>query len=260
MPTATLARGHRKPAATLIALPNPVRLRILTGMQEQDKTADRNPHIIEDRIIRAALSGHIAPGERLGEKDLSQIFNVSRTLVREAMMRLQARGIVEVSPRRGWFVIEPSVEEARHTIDARRALEVGMLVTIHDIQPAQIRTLREHVLSEQQALASGDRAQRSYLLGHFHVCLAETLGNPVIGSLLQDLTTRTVLIAALYQSTHDAHESCCEHGQIIDALEKGDPTEAARLMDVHLRHVEKALNYRHVANRLEHLKAALQGI
>ncbi|MFT9377083.1 GntR family transcriptional regulator [Komagataeibacter saccharivorans] len=76
-------------------------------MQEQDKTADRNPHIIEDRIIRAALSGHIAPGERLGEKDLSQIFNVSRTLVREAMMRLQARGIVEVSPRRGWLVIEP---------------------------------------------------------------------------------------------------------------------------------------------------------
>ncbi|MFW7266565.1 GntR family transcriptional regulator [Gluconacetobacter sp. Hr-1-5] len=226
---------------------------------ETEKDAHKNPHLIEDRIIHAALSGRIAPGERLGEKELSEIFGVSRTLVREAMMRLQARGIVEVSARRGWFVIEPSVEEARHTIDARRALEVGMLVTLDRASPGMIRALREHVRAEQKAIASGDRAERSYLLGHFHVCLAETLGNPVLASLLQDLTTRTVLIAALYQSSHDAHESCGEHGGIIDALEKGNSTEAARLMDVHLRHVEKALNYRSAASRLDHLKAALQG-
>ncbi|GBQ81061.1 GntR family transcriptional regulator [Gluconacetobacter johannae DSM 13595] len=221
--------------------------------------AHKNPHLIEDRIIHAALSGRIAPGERLGEKELAEIFGVSRTLVREAMMRLQARGIVEVSARRGWFVVEPSVEEARHTIDARRALEVGMLVTIGRADAGMIRALREHVRAEQKAIAGGDRAERSYLLGHFHVCLAETLGNPVLASLLQDLTTRTVLIAALYQSSHDAHESCGEHGGIIDALETGDTTEAARLMDVHLRHVEKALNYRSVSSRLNHLKAALQG-
>ncbi|WP_342627699.1 GntR family transcriptional regulator [Nguyenibacter vanlangensis] len=220
--------------------------------------AHKTPHLIEDRIIHAALSGRIAPGERLGEKELSEIFGVSRTLVREAMMRLQARGIVEVSARRGWFVVEPSVREAQNTIDARRALEVGMLVTLGRVDAAAIRALRAHVHAEQQAIAGGDRAERSYLLGHFHVCLAETLGNPVLAALLQDLTTRTVLIAALYQSSHDAHESCREHDEIIDALEHGDTQGAARLMDTHLRHVEKALNYRSASNRLDHLKAALQ--
>lgn len=223
-----------------------------------EPVSQHQPNVIEDRIIYAALSGYIAPGERLGEKELSEIFNVSRTLVREAMIRLQARGIVEVMSRRGWFVIEPTVEEARDTINARRALEVGMIATLDKVMPEKIAILRQHVQAEEQALAEDDRARRSYLLGHFHVCLAETIGNPVLGSILQDLTTRTVLIAALYQSTHDAHESCAEHSQIIDALEANDATEAARLMDEHLRHVEKALNYREGASRMENLKAALR--
>ena len=70
----------------------------------------------------------------------------------------------------------------------------------------------------------------------------------MLAALLQDLTTRTVLIAALYQSSHDACESSGEHEQIIDALEAGDVPEAARLMDAHLRHVR---------TRLQNLKSAL---
>ncbi|MFT8722382.1 MAG: GntR family transcriptional regulator [Acetobacter malorum] len=225
----------------------------LSAIPDEGSSSSR----IEDRIVYAALSGQIAPGERLGEKDLAEIFGVSRTLVREAMMRLQARGIVEVSSRRGWFVIEPTEEEARHTLDARRALEVGMLVTLGKGDARVIQALREHVQAEQAAIEKDDRAARSYLLGHFHVCLAETLGSPVLAALLQDLTTRTVLIAALYQSSHDACESSGEHEQIIDALEAGDVPEAARLMDAHLRHVENALNERHVRTRLQNLKSAL---
>lgn len=225
----------------------------LTPSPEIDSPSAR----IEDRIVYAALCGRIAPGERLGEKDLAEIFGVSRTLVREAMMRLQARGIVQVSSRRGWFVIEPTEEEARHTLDARRALEVGMLVTLGKVDAPTIQALRDHVQAEQAAIEKNDRAERSYLLGHFHVCLAETLGSPVLAALLQDLTTRTVLIAALYQSSHDACESSAEHELIIDALEAGDVPEAARLMDTHLRHVENALNERHVRSRLKNLKAAL---
>ena len=61
------------------------------------------------------------------------------------------------------------------------------------------------------------------LSGYFASTPLEWLiGSPVLAALLQDLTTRTVLIAALYQSSHDACESSGEHEQIIDALEAGD--------------------------------------
>ena len=66
---------------------------------------------IANRIIDAVLAQQLAPGTRLGEQDLAQLFGCSRTLVREALTRLAARGIVTVSARRGWFVIEPSSEE-----------------------------------------------------------------------------------------------------------------------------------------------------
>ena len=55
------------------------------------------------------------------------LFGVSRTLVREAMARLSARGMVEVNARRGWFVVQPSLDEAREAFGARMALETGLL-------------------------------------------------------------------------------------------------------------------------------------
>ena len=57
----------------------------------------------------------LKPGERLGEQELADLFGVSRTLVREALMQLQARGFVEVRSRKGWYVVEPS-----HRRGARR--------------------------------------------------------------------------------------------------------------------------------------------
>jgi DNA-binding GntR family transcriptional regulator len=71
------------------------------------------PTTIAARVVEAILAQKLAPGERLGEQQLAETFGVSRTMVREALMQLQARGFVEVQSRRGWYVVEPSAEEAR---------------------------------------------------------------------------------------------------------------------------------------------------
>ncbi|MFT8895640.1 MAG: GntR family transcriptional regulator [Acetobacter sp.] len=213
----------------------------------QDQKSDTPPlggNLIEHRIMQAVLSGQISSGERLGEKDLGEIFGVSRTRVREAMMRLSSRGIVAVSPRRGWFVIEPTVEEARETIEARRAVEVGLLLMQKSIRPEAIRQLEEHVAEQQKAIDEGDFARRSYLLGHFHVYLAEALGNSVLAGILEELTTRTVLIAALYQPTEDAQHSCDNHRRLISAMAAGHMEKAVQIMNAHLTRLEKVLNVR----------------
>src|SRR6478609_3150026 len=79
------------------------------------------------RITEAILAKQLAPGTRLGEQQLADLFGVSRTQVREALTRLMARGIVTVSARRGWFVIEPTPEQAREAFEARRVIELGLL-------------------------------------------------------------------------------------------------------------------------------------
>lgn len=196
---------------------------------------------IADRIVAAILAQKLAPGARLGEQALAMLFDCSRTLVREALMQLAARGIVTVSSRRGWFVVQPSEAQAREAFDARRVIETGLIRCAQPMQPAQQARLRQHLDDERAALGGGDIGRRSYLLGDFHVCLAECLGNQLLADLLRDLTARTTLIAMLYQSTHDAVQSCAEHVEIVQALEAGDSPRAEALMAAHIGQVQQAL-------------------
>ena len=217
------------------------------------------PGAIADRIVDAILAGRLAPGQRLGEQALADLFGCSRTLVREAMARLSARGMVEVNARRGWFVVQPSLDEAREAFGARLALETGLLHGLDGPLPrAAIRQLKDHVAREQAAIRAADAGERSWLLGDFHVCLAECAGNGLLADILKDLTARTTLIATLYQSTHAASESCAEHAQIVAALEAGDQPRAIALLRAHIGSVAQHLGQDATADDpLAPLRAAL---
>lgn len=196
---------------------------------------------ISDRILEAVMAQKLAPGSRLGEQQLALLFDCSRTIVREALMRLAARGIVTVSARRGWYVVQPSQEEAREAFEARRVIELGLIRGARGIDKAALKQLKQHLARERAAVKGDDVGARSFLLGDFHVCLAECLGNSLLADTLRDFTARTTLIAMLYQSSHDASQSCEEHVQIVAALEKGQVAQAEKLMARHLGNVQAAL-------------------
>jgi len=214
---------------------------------------------IADRIVDAILAGRLAPGQRLGEQALADLFGVSRTLVREAMARLSARGMVEVNARRGWFVVQPSLDEAREAFGARLALETGLLHGLAGpLPPASLQRLKDHVADERAAIAGGDAGERSWLLGDFHVCLAECAGNSLLADILKDLTARTTLIATLYQSTHAAGASNAEHALIVAALEAGDTALAIERLRAHIGSVCEHLGQQATADDpLAPLRAAL---
>ncbi len=197
---------------------------------------------IEDSVVTAILAGRLRPGTRLGEAKLAEIYGVSRTRVREAMMRLEARGIVHVSARRGWFIVEPSATEARAAFQARRLIEAGMLRALDHVPADAVAHLRVHVQEERRALDAGQVGSRTCLLGDFHIHLAHAFGNPFLTDILRDLTARTTLVSMLYQSDQHAAESSDDHGQIVALLAAGDFVGAAALMDEHIQRVEDGLD------------------
>jgi DNA-binding GntR family transcriptional regulator len=213
---------------------------------------------IDRVIVDAILAGRLQPGARLGEQALATLFEVSRTTVREALIRLETRGLVHASARRGWFVVEPSVDDVLQAFQARRAIETGLLRSVGVIEPRVIETLRRHIAQEREAIATNDIAARSYLLADFHVCLVEALNNHLLAEILRDLTARTILIAALYQSVHDATESCDEHEAITDLLARNDIDGAVRQMMAHIGNVESGLTKRLDRDPLLDLRVALQ--
>lgn len=212
---------------------------------------------IADRIVESILAQRLSPGTRLGEAQLASIFDVSRTVIREALTRLSERGVVTVNARRGWYVIEPSLVEAQEAFAARRVIELGLIRHVAEVDVSTLRKLKAHLARERQALRAEDVGARSYLLGDFHVCLAECIGNGLLADTLRDLTARTTLISMLYQSSHDADQSCDEHVEIVAALEKGDFAAAEKLMSAHIGNVEAGLKRAPAQDALAHLRDAL---
>lgn len=212
---------------------------------------------ISERIIEAVMAQKLAPGARLGEQQLAMLFDCSRTIVREALTRLSVRGIVTVSARRGWYVVEPSQEDAREAFEARRVIELGLIRGAKPLGRPALQSLRAHLAREKAAVRGSDVGARSFLLGDFHVCLAECLGNHLLADTLRDFTARTTLIAMLYQSSHDAAQSCEDHVCIVAALEAGDTARAEALMAEHIGTVQNHLRLPAHADPLAQLRGAL---
>ncbi|MDT9001394.1 GntR family transcriptional regulator [Paucibacter sp. APW11] len=207
-------------------------------------------------ITEAIVERRLMPGTKLAEQKLAEIYGVSRTLVRQALNQLSRDRLVTLTPARGAYVAEPSVEEARQVFAVRQMLETQMLVSLSkSISAAQIKQLRAHLKLERAAIARTDVSGRTRLLADFHVLLARMQGNEVLAQLLTELLSRCSLIALMYQSSHSAAESQAEHEAIVDALEAGDSRGLVKLMQAHLGNVEANLRLK---PRVQDLKAVLK--
>ena len=210
---------------------------------------------IVDSITTAIVERRLMPGTKLAEQKIADIFAVSRTVVRQALNQLSRDKLVTLTPARGAYVAEPSVEEARQVFEVRNMLETAMIRRLAaEITPAQVAELRAHLRDEQAAVQRTDVSGRTRLLADFHVVLARMLGNDTLAEMLQDLVSRCSLISLMYQSSHSAEHSFEEHVAIVDALEKRDARAAVRLMDDHLGNVERNLR---LDPRVPDLEAAL---
>ncbi|MDX3924202.1 MAG: GntR family transcriptional regulator [Shinella sp.] len=223
-------------------------------MQDSHTSTQDN---IEETVIAGILSARIQPGTRLSENQLATLFGVSRTRVREAMMRLETRGIVTVSPRRGWFVVEPSAEEAATVYEARRVIEAGLLRSMIALTEDGRRTLLAHLDEEKAAMAAGDRQRLTCLMGDFHIRIAELSENPILIEIIRDLTARTILISMLYQSDFHAAQSHFGHCRIFEAMDAGDFARAAELSIKHLDEVETGLDLTTRPDPLSELRNSL---
>ena len=155
---------------------------------------------IVDSIVEAIVERRLMPGTKLAESHIGELFDVSRTVVRQALNQLSRDRLITLEPARGAFVAQPGVEEARQVFEARQLIEAGVVRELcARITPAQVATLRAHLKDQRAAVARVDVGGRTRLLADFHVVLAQMFGNEVLAQLLADLLSRSSLISLMYQ-------------------------------------------------------------
>ena len=238
----------------IVRAPRAAKPRVRSPKATETTSADATRQIAES-ITTAIVERRLMPGTKLAEQQIADVFKVSRTLVRQALMQLSRDHLITLAPARGARVAEPGIDEARQVFEARNLLEVALVRrAASELGAPQIAELRTHLAAEAAALQRTDVPGRTRLLADFHVVLARLLGNEVLASMLADLVSRSSLIALMYQSTHSAGHSAAEHVAIVDALAARDARAAARLMQSHLRNVERNLR---LHPRVPDLRSAL---
>ena len=197
---------------------------------------------VASAIAEAIVEHRLSAGTKLVEQNLATMFGVSRTIVRQALIRLEREHLVRLEPAKGASVAMPSVEETRQVFATRRYLEIPMIRDFASrATKADVRKLREHLRREQGAVRQPDVRGRTRLLADFHVEIATIMGNEVLAGVLAQLVSRTSLAAMLYQTRLSAEHSSDEHVELLAAIEKKDAALAAEVMQRHLANVEASL-------------------
>lgn len=189
-------------------------------------------------LKRRLLVGDFGLNVRLGEERLAALLGVSRTPVREALLRLHAEGLVRRAPDGGYLPVAPDVESMRHLYEVRITLELQALHrpartgTRHDAEA--IEDLREQWL-DLEGEAHEPSPGFVLLDESFHVELAAAAGNPVLVDLLRQVNERIRVVRMQdFLTVERIEQTIGEHLGIVDAVLEHDMGEAERRFGLHV--------------------------
>ncbi len=193
--------------------------------------------------VRCAPSAdRLAPGAKLDELQLCEVFGTKRGPARQALSLFATDRLVDLEPNRGAFVASPSLQDVHEVFEMRRIIELAVVERIGSShRPRRRGAIRDMIDRERKAFESRDFPAWIRLSGEFHTALARLTGNTVLCDCLGELVARSTLISALYESLGRSSCSFEDHEAILAALEAGNIGEATHLMSHHLQSVERKM-------------------
>jgi DNA-binding GntR family transcriptional regulator len=192
------------------------------------------------RDIRAGiLGGRHEPGSRLREEELARRIGVSRTPVREALRRLTADGLVEVSANRGAQVVSYSEDDLAEIFDLRALLESHAHARAAElIEDSAIAHLSELADAMEELGTSEDPAARERIAERnreFHGTIIQASGSPRLIALLQQVIQVPLVHRTFHRYTPEAlARSFHHHREIVAALAARDGAWAGAVMRSHV--------------------------
>ena len=182
------------------------------------------------QVLRdAIISKRLPPGERVSEASLARQLRVSKTPVREALLRLQAIGLIEADSGRGGRIVRPSAELIRNTYEVRGSLEsLAAQLAAARATPAQRRQLLELATASLTAARDEDLDGFRRHDEAFHDVLAAASSNPYLTRLIGNVYTLTGVARQRDVPGAGASVDCATgHVRIAEAIARGDSAAAA---------------------------------
>jgi DNA-binding GntR family transcriptional regulator len=189
---------------------------------------------VHERLRDAIINAQFRPNHRLVEEELAAALGVSRTPIREALLRLKQEGLVVRS--RGWVVRDHTPEEIIQIIEAREEIESSAAgLAAKRITAEQIHELES--LAEKMEASGVSRQEANTANQRFHTIVTDAAEN----FLLSQFVRRTVVNYWNFNipvpfTNEDNEQNNMQHRELIAALKAGDSASSARIARDHVHH------------------------
>jgi DNA-binding GntR family transcriptional regulator len=197
-------------------------------------------------LVERITMGDYVPGVSLSEQELASELGISRTPVREALLRLRIEGLVRIVPRGGIFVAEPTLRRVREVTSMRLVLEEYLAHLVvdrrSDVWLRKFEDWLGHCRKSWESLSSRDWMGKD---GEFHLLLQEAAGDDVLADHLGLLRRQAVLF---WGQTTDGRASLkaiiFDFEDFFAAVQQGDTAACVQVLHRHvLAHVDRIQTY-----------------
>lgn len=199
---------------------------------KQPPAADR----VYTHVKQGVLDRRYEGGTLLTEGELAEAVGVSRTPVREALLRLEVEGLIKLYPKKGALVLPVSAQEIKDVVETRILVEEHAARKAVPALPGLIERLEELLARQKEQAAAGDLAAAAVTDRCFHAEIVRSGGNEILSRLYDQLRDRQLRmgVAVMYSHPDRIAKTLVEHEEILQALRSGDTEAAVGLVHRHI--------------------------
>ena len=198
---------------------------------------------VQDRIRASILDGLFRPGDKLIERELCELTGVSRPVLREALVHLEARGLIERKPNKGFTVAQASLADVHEIYELRATLEgVAARLCAERAKDDLIGKLLHSVDDLELSFEDGSLKAIRKATTRFYDLVFEGCGNRELKRALEGALDRIFYLRAHSMSHPGRREaSLREIRAIAAAIARREPAEAERTSLAHVEAAKKAV-------------------
>ncbi|MFJ3922548.1 GntR family transcriptional regulator [Streptomyces sp. NPDC090022] len=195
---------------------------------------------VYQHIKQGVLDRRYEGGTLLTEGEVAEAVGVSRTPVREALLRLETEGLIRLYPKKGALVLPVSAQEIADVVETRLLVEDFTVRRAVPAPPALIGRLEESLRAQERYADRGDLAAFAAEDRCFHAEIVRHAGNQILSRLYDQLRDRQLRMGVAVMHAHPDRlaQNLVEHREILAALRAGDGDGAAARVRAHLGRVQ----------------------
>lgn len=230
-----------------------------TGLFKKIGTQQTLSHNVHDQIIAAIISRKLSPGDKLPtEKELCDLFGVSRTAIREALQKLNAQGLVNVKKGSGTYISDYTSKHAVKPISMYLEMNLSRdlildVIEVRKMFEPQIAYLaaKNHVFEDLEQIdktivqlrktSDADYEKQGRIDHDFHMSIAQAAHNEILVMMFNPILNLMPKIRAIVYKVVDSamSEALPYHEKIFDAIKNRDPELAWKSMAGHMEVAEE---------------------